>query len=142
MRALPGTPNSQRAIAYRQRAMSALRAFGCRGRGDSRRLPGRRSGAALLHLRVATSDEKTKLGLPKYNWASSALGGTQAAGLGVQSALELLLTASDRPKRATHGLIDDRASGDCWKCGAAGARARRAKPAAKPWLRRCSTNQS
>jgi len=68
--------------------------------------------ALACHLRVATSDEKTKLGLPEVQLGVlPALGGTQRLPrlLGVQTALDLLLTGKqlDGKRALRAGLIDE-----------------------------------
>ncbi len=68
--------------------------------------------ALACTLRVATSDEKTKLGLPEVQLGVlPALGGTQRLPrlIGVQSALDLLLTGKqlDGKRALRAGLIDE-----------------------------------
>jgi 3-hydroxyacyl-CoA dehydrogenase/enoyl-CoA hydratase/3-hydroxybutyryl-CoA epimerase len=99
--------------------------------------------ALACTLRVATSDEKTKLGLPEVQLGVlPALGGTQRLPrlVGVQSALDLLLTGKqiDAKRALRMGLIDELVPAAILLEVAvrlALAHAAR-KPEAKPFLRR------
>ncbi|HEX7451564.1 MAG TPA: 3-hydroxyacyl-CoA dehydrogenase NAD-binding domain-containing protein, partial [Polyangiaceae bacterium] len=99
--------------------------------------------ALACTLRVASSDEKTKLGLPEVQLGVlPALGGTQRLPrlVGVQSALDLLLTGKqiDGKRALGMGLIDELVPpAILLEVAVRLALARASKqPAAKPFLRR------
>lgn len=128
-----------------QRAMSALVGFrapvvaaihgACLGGGLEL--------ALACTLRIATTDEKTKLGLPEVQLGVlPALGGTQRLPrlVGVQSALDLLLTGKqiDGKRALRMGLIDELVPPAILLEVAVRLALARAtkKPAARPFLRR------